>query len=126
MVRGEDAVAIENIGGSHQYCVDALSKLDAERTATCHMLCCGEGRQGFEGLFIWCDPGNGLHSFWLRNLQVARHYNNLNDRNGAVVALRFGQVQKLLATLRGGTVESVYWRHGARIDGIARRELGQA
>lgn len=126
VVRGEDAVAIENIGGSRQQCVDALSRLDTERTTTCRMLSYGEGRQGFERLLSWCDPGNALHSRWQRNLQLARHCRNLNDRNGAVVALKLGQVQKLLATLRGGTVEPAYGRQGARFEGFARRELGQA
>jgi flagellar biosynthesis protein FlgN len=126
VVRGDDSLAIENIGGSRQHCVDNLSRLDAERTATCRMLSFGEGRTGFEKLLAWCDLDRQLRARWQRNLEVARRCKELNDRNGAVVALKLGQVQQLLATLRGGSVEPVYGRQGARFDGFARRELGQA
>ena len=126
VVRGDDATAIENIGGSRQACVDGLSRLDAERTATCRMLSFGAGRSGFEKLLDWCDTDKTLYARWQRNLEVARRCKDQNDRNGAVVALKLGQVQQLLATLRGGSVEPAYGRQGARFDGFARRELGQA
>jgi flagella synthesis protein FlgN len=126
VVRGDDATAIENIGGSRQHCVDALSRLDDERTATCRMLSFGAGRAGFEKLLAWCDADRTLYARWQRNLGIAGRCKDQNDRNGAVVALKLGQVQKLLATLRGGSVEPAYGRQGARFDGFARRELGQA
>ena len=126
VVRGDDATAIENIGGSRQHCVDSLGRLDAERTTTCRMLSFGEGRTGFEKLLAWCDSDRKLRARWQHNLEVAGRCKDLNDRNGAVVALKLGQVQQLLATLRGGSVEPAYGKQGARFDGFARRELGQA
>ncbi len=126
VVRSDDASAIENIGGSRQHCVDALSRLNSERTATCRMLSFGEGRAGFEKLLTWCDADHALYARWQRNLEVAGRCKDQNDRNGAVVAVKLGQVQQLLATLRGGSVEPAYGRQGARFDGFAQRELGQA
>jgi len=126
VVRSDDSSAIENIGGARQACVDALSRLDKERTAASRMLSFGDGRPGFEKLLAWCDPARTLHGRWQRNLQLAGRCKDLNDRNGAVVALKLSQVQQLLATLRGGTVEPAYGRRGARFDGVGRRELGQA
>ena len=89
------------------------------------MLSFGSGREGFERLLAWCDPGQDLRQLWHSNLQLARRCKELNDRNGAVVTLKLGQVQQLLATLRGGGPD-VYGRQGARFEGFARRELGQA
>jgi flagella synthesis protein FlgN len=126
VVRSDDSCAIENIGSARQVCVDALTRLDSERTAACRMLSFGDGRPGFEKLLAWCDPARTLHDRWQRNLQLASRCKDLNDRNGAVVALKLSQVQQLLATLRGGTVEPAYGRRGARFDGFGRRELGQA
>jgi flagella synthesis protein FlgN len=127
VVRGTDATAIENIGGTRHQCVSALTRLDAERMESCRMLSYPANRDGFERLLAWCDPGHELRGRWQRNLQVARRCKDLNDRNGAVVALKLGQVRQLLSTLRGGTASSqTYGRQGARFEGFQRRELGQA
>ena len=126
VVRGDDPTAIEGIGSSRHRCVDLLTRLDTERATACRMLSFGGGRDGFEKLLSWCDPGGDLRRRWQHNLLIARRCKELNDRNGAVVALKLGQVQQLLATLRGGGAPAVYGRQGARFDGFARRELGQA
>ena len=126
VVRGDDPTAIENIGGSRHRCVDLLTRLDAERTAACRMLSFAAGREGFEKLLTWCDPGRSLRERWQDNLKIARRCQEMNDRNGAVVSLKLGQVQQLLATLRGGAAAPVYGRQGARFDGFATRDLGQA
>jgi flagella synthesis protein FlgN len=126
IVRGDDPEAIEHIGGARHHCVDSLTRLDAERAAACRMLSFGSGREGFDKLLSWCDPGQSLRNRWQLNLQLARKCKELNDRNGAVVALKLGQVQQLLGTLRGGAAPAVYGRQGARFDGFAKRELGQA
>lgn len=126
VVRGDDPAAIENIGGARQQCIDALMQLDLERTATCRMLPFGEGRDGFERLLGWCDSGGSLQSCWQANLQSARRCKELNDSNGAVVALKLNHVQKLLAMLRGGGAAPAYGRQGLRVAGFAPRELGQA
>jgi flagellar biosynthesis protein FlgN len=125
VVRGEDPAAIEHIGAARHHCIDQLSRLDTERTEACRMLSFGSGRENFTRLLAWCDPDQTLRHQWQRNLQLARRCKELNDRNGAVVALKLGQVQQLLATLRGGG-PSVYGRQGVRFEGFARRELGQA
>lgn len=126
VVRGDDASAIESIGGARHRCMDQLTRLDTERTAACRMLSFGTGREGFEKLLSWCDPGRSLHARWQENLRLARRCKDLNDRNGAVVALKLGQVQRLLATLRGGAAAPVYGRQGVRFEGFATRDLGQA
>lgn len=125
VVRDDDPEAIEHIGGSRHHCIDSLTRLDSERTATCRMLAYGAGREGFEKLLSWCDPGKALYARWQQNLQTARRCQEHNDRNGAVVALKLAQVQQLLGALRGGAPQ-VYGRQGTRFDGFATRELGQA
>jgi flagellar biosynthesis/type III secretory pathway chaperone len=127
VVRGDDAGAIERIGGARHECVAALARLDAERMDACRMLSHAANRAGFEQLLAWCDPGRALHGQWQRNLQVAQRCKDLNDRNGAVVALKLGQVRQLLSTLRGaGAAPSSYGREGPRFEGFQHRELGQA
>ena len=125
VVRGDDPAAIEHIGASRHQCIDQLGRLDGERTEACRMLSFGSGREGFERLLAWCDPDQALRQLWQRNLRLARRCKELNDRNGAVVALKLGQVQQLLATLRGSG-PNVYGRQGARFEGFAPRVLGQA
>ncbi len=127
VVRGDDPGAIERIGGSRHQCVSALTRLDAERMDACRMLSYPAKRDGFERVLAWCAPGQQLHAHGQRNLQAARRCKELNDRNGAVVALKLGQVRQLLSTLRGGTgAPATYGRQGARFEGFAHRELGQA
>ena len=108
------------------HCVEGLSRLDAERASTCRMLSFGEDRSGLEKLLAWCDADQTLHARGQRHLQVASRCKDQNERNGAVVALKRSQVQKLLAMLRGGAVEPAYGRPGERFDGFACRDLGQA
>lgn len=127
VVRGSDASAIENIGGTRHQCVTALTRLDAERMEACRMLSYPANRDGFERLLAWCDPSHSLRGKWQANLQVARRCKDINDRNGAVVALKLGQVRQLLSTLRGGTASAqTYGRQGSRFEGFQHRELGQA
>jgi flagellar biosynthesis/type III secretory pathway chaperone len=126
VVRGDDPNAIENIGATRHRCVEALTRLDTERTDACRMLSFGTGREGLERLLAWCDPAQDLRARWQANLQAARRCKELNDRNGAIVTVKLGQVQQLLATLRGGSGDPVYRRQGARFEGFGRRELGRA
>jgi len=65
-----------------------------------------------------CSPG--------AILQIARRCKELNERNGAVVTLKLGQVRQRLATMRGSTAAPVYGRQGLPYEGVARRELAQA
>src|SRR5258706_5687033 len=64
IVRGDDATAIESIGGARHRCIDQLTRLDHERTAACRMLSFGSGREGIDKLLAWCDPGRSLHLRW--------------------------------------------------------------
>ncbi len=126
VVRGNDPAAIENIGGNRQRCVARLTQLDGERASACRMLSFGSGREAFERLIAWCDPEHSLRPRWQANLASAYRCKELNDRNGAVVMARMGQVQQRLATLRGDVPGPVYARPGARFEGVAPRNLGQA
>ena len=126
VVGGSDATAIEHIGAARHRCIASLTGLDAERVSTCRMLAYAPGREGFERLLGWCDPSAALHERWRQNLQLAHRCKDLNDRNGLVVSLKLGQVQKRLAALRGGSAGALYGRGGARIDGFAPRALGTA
>ena len=126
VVRGDDPTAIENIGSARHHCIDSLMRLDSERTALCRMLSLGSGPDSLERLLNWCDRDQTLRSLWQSNLQIARRCKELNERNGAVVTLKLGQVRQRLATMRGSSVAPVYGRQGLPYEGIARRELAQA
>jgi len=126
VVRGDDPDAIEHIGGNRQRCVARLVQLDGERASACRMLSFGAGREAFERLIAWCDPSQSLRPRWQANLARAHRCKDLNDRNGAVVMARMGQVQQRLAALRGDVPGPVYARSGGRFEGVAQRTLGQA
>ncbi|HVO00352.1 MAG TPA: flagellar protein FlgN [Steroidobacteraceae bacterium] len=126
VVRGDDPGAIENIGANRHRCVARLTQLDGERASACRMLSFGSGREAFERLLAWCDPAQSLRPRWQSNLACAHRCKELNDRNGAVVMARMGQVQQRLATLRGEVPGPVYARRGGRFEGVAPRILGQA
>jgi flagellar biosynthesis/type III secretory pathway chaperone len=126
VLRGEDAAAIQRIGGNRHRCVDTLSRLDAERNAACQMLSFGSGRGALDRLFDWADPSTGLHTKWLSNLELARRCKTLNDTNGAIVAAKLNRVQQLLGKLRGSAAPPVYSSKGARYAGLGLRDLGHA
>ena len=123
---GEDAAAIQRIGGNRHRCVYTLSRLDAERTDTCRMLSFGSGRGALERLFEWADPSAALRLQWQSNLELARRCKGLNDQNGAIVAAKLGRVQQLLGKLRGATPPPVYSAKGARYGSLGPRDLGRA
>ena len=62
VVRGDDIDAIERIGQVRHDCMAALTRLEAERTASCRMLSFGEGRGAFERLLEWCDADRSLRA----------------------------------------------------------------
>jgi flagellar biosynthesis/type III secretory pathway chaperone len=126
VLQGNDLKAIELIGANRHDCVAALMRLETERTSACKMLSFGEGPAAFEKLMTWCDRGGALRRQWQANLVAARRCQNINDRNGAVVKVKLGRVQKLLATVRGSETPPVYGRQGARYGAVAVRDLGQA
>jgi flagella synthesis protein FlgN len=126
VVRGDDAKAIEGIGAARHHCVESLLRLDAERVAACRMLSFGSGPDAIERLLTSCDHDQALRRHWQDNLKIARRCKELNERNGAVVTLKLGQVRQRLATMRGSSAAPVYGRHGVPYEGIARRELAQA
>lgn len=126
VVRGDDIDAIERIGQVRHDCMAALTRLEAERTASCRMLSFGEGRGAFERLLEWCDADRSLRAIWQANLVTARRCRDLNDRNGAIVTVKLNHVQKLLTVVRGGAPSPVYAPHNARYAALASRALGQA
>ncbi len=126
VLRGDDIAAIHQIGGARQRCVEQLTRLDGERTDACRMLSFGTGAGALEKLFAWADPGASLRGQWQANLQIARRCKDLNDRNGAIVTVKLGQVQQLLGKLRGTQAPSVYGPKGARYGRLDARNLGRA
>ena len=92
VLHGNDADAIQRIGGNRQSYVDALTRLDAERTDTCRMLSFGAGRGALNQIFEWADPSGALRLKWSSNLELARRCKALNDQNGAIVAAKLGRV----------------------------------
>jgi flagellar biosynthesis/type III secretory pathway chaperone len=126
VLQGNDVKAIEQIGANRHDCVAALMRLEAERSSACKMLSFGQGPAAFEKLMRWCDRSGALRRQWQANLVAARRCQNINDRNGAVVKVKLGRVQKLLATVRGSETPPVYGRRGARYGAVAVRDLGQA
>jgi flagella synthesis protein FlgN len=123
---GEDAAAIQRIGGNRHRCVDTLSRLDAERTDTCRMLSFGSGRGALDRLYAWADPSAQLQTQWSSNLERARRCKTLNDKNGAIVAAKLNRVQQLLGKLRGTSPPPVYSARGARYGNMGLRDLGSA
>jgi flagellar biosynthesis/type III secretory pathway chaperone len=126
ILKSDDVDAIARIGSTRQHCIDALTRLDAERTDTCRMLSFGQGRGAVSKLYGWCDPGGALESRWLSNLNIARRCQRLNDTNGAVVTARLSRVQQLLMAIRGTAAPPVYSARGSRHGVLGMRDLGRA
>jgi len=122
----QDIEAIAHIGSRRQRCIDALTRLDAERTDSCRMLSFGQGRGGITRLYGWCDPGGALNAKWLANLATARHCQRLNDTNGAVVNAKLSRVQQLLMVIRGTSAPPVYSNRASRYGVLGTRNLGRA
>jgi flagellar biosynthesis/type III secretory pathway chaperone len=126
ILSGQDVEAIAQIGSTRQRCIDALTRLDGERTDTCRMLSFGQGRGALSKLYGWCDPSGALESTWLANLKIARRCQRLNDTNGAVVTARLSRVQQLLMVVRGTCAPPVYSPRGSRYGLLGTRDLGRA
>jgi len=126
ILRGDDPDAIGRIGGSRHRYIEALGKLEAERSDACRMLSFGSGRGALDRLFQWADPSGTLHRQWDANLELARRCKAINDQNGAIVAAKLGRVQQLLGKLRGATPPPVYNARGSRYGGLGARDLGRA
>lgn len=127
ILRGNDVEAIERIGSERHQCIDALTRLDQERAEASRLHDGGTGRQGFERLLEWCDPGRALHARWQGNLDIARRCKDMNDRNGVVVTARLNRVQDLLGKLRGTNPPSTYGpRRGEPAFALGHRDLGSA
>lgn len=126
ILQGEDVTAIQRIGSERHRCVERLTRLDAERADLCRMLSFGNGLTAIEKLLAWTDPQGQLRARWQSNLQVAGRCREINDRNGAIVAVKLGRVQKRLALLRGSPLPPVYGPRPARHTGLAARDLGRA
>jgi flagellar biosynthesis/type III secretory pathway chaperone len=121
-----DIDGISNIGSTRQRCIDALTALDAERTATCRMLSFGQGAGALTRLYQWCDPSGALDGRWHANLAIARKCQHLNNTNGAVVTAKLSRVQQLLMAIRGTSGSPVYSQRASRYGVLGRRELGRA
>lgn len=126
IVRGDDADAIAAIGASRHDCIAALTRLEAERSASCRMLSFGEGGAAFDKLLTWCDQDGELRRRWRANLDLARRCKQLNERNGILVNAQLNHVQQLLTAMRGGAKAPVYSAQASRVVGFSSRELGCA
>jgi flagellar biosynthesis/type III secretory pathway chaperone len=126
ILAGDDAQAIQNIGSNRHRCVDALSRLGAERTETGRLLSFGADATGLNKLFDWADPSTTLRARWSVNLKLARRCKALNDKNGAIVAAKLDRVQKLLGHLRGVNPAPVYSSRASRYASLGARNLGVA
>jgi flagellar biosynthesis/type III secretory pathway chaperone len=110
VLRSGDTDDIERVGLSRQTCTAALTRLAHERADSCRLLA----------------PAAGLQRQWQANLAHARSLRDLNERNGALVAVKLNHVQTLLATLRGSQIEPDYNPQAARHSLLNSRELGSA
>jgi flagellar biosynthesis/type III secretory pathway chaperone len=125
-LQADDLPEIQRIGSERYRCIGRLTQLDAERLDSCRMLSFGGDRGALEKLFQWADPSARLQSRWRANLEIARRCKEHNDRNGAIVSVKLGRVQRLLAKLRGAPSAPVYGRRGGRDSQLAARDLGRA
>jgi flagellar biosynthesis/type III secretory pathway chaperone len=126
ILQGEDVVAIQTIGSERHRCVERLTRLDVERADLSRMLSFGSGRAALEKLLAWADPRGQLQQQWQSNLELALRCREINDRNGAIVAVKLGRVQQRLALLRGSPVPQVYSQRPLRHMALAARDLGRA
>ncbi len=126
ILQGEDIAAIQSIGTERHRSVERLTRLDAERGDLCRMLSFGSGLAALDKLLAWADPQGDLRRHWDSNLLVARRCREINDRNGAIVAVKLGRVQQRLAVLRGSPLPPVYGPRPARHAALAARDLGRA
>jgi flagellar biosynthesis protein FlgN len=126
VLRGDDVAAIERIGSNRHNCTAELTRLSAERDNSCRLLSFNIGRDGFEQLLLWCDASGSLLGRWRENLTIARRCRDLNDRNGAVVAVKLNNVQMRLVALRGGAGAEVYSQQPRPRAVFATRQLGVA
>ncbi len=125
-LQGDDLGAMQRIGRARHQCVELLTRLDSERADSCRMLSFGTGRGALEKLLDWADPSAQLQQRWRANLDLARRCKEHNDRNGAIVNVKLGRVQRLLAKLRGVPPSPVYGRKGTRGGTLGARDLGRA
>jgi flagellar biosynthesis/type III secretory pathway chaperone len=126
VLNGNDVAAIQTVGNARQRCVERLTQLDAERLDAARLLSFGTGPAALERLLTWADPTGSLQREWLANLQVARRCKQLNDRNGAIVTVKLGQVQQMLSKLRGTPAAPVYGPRAGRYGALPARALGRA
>jgi flagellar biosynthesis/type III secretory pathway chaperone len=126
VLRGTDTEAIEQIGTTRQECTSALARLAADRDLACVQLAPRELAAELKRVLGWCDTSGKLSAQWHTNLTVARRCRDLNDRNGAIVAVKLNHVQTLLATLRGVRDEPDYDPRATRQSLVKSRELGTA
>jgi flagellar biosynthesis/type III secretory pathway chaperone len=119
-LRSDDVATIETAGADRQACASALLRIDEERRQACRMLGFSDGRDAFERLLAWCDPGGQL----ARNRQASRELilrcKEANDRNGAVVTAKLRRVEALLVTLRGGDAGAQVYGAGGQSRAAAR------
>jgi flagellar biosynthesis/type III secretory pathway chaperone len=126
ILSSNDIDGITHIGTTRQRCIDALSRLDAERADCCRLLSFGQGGNALVQLHQWCDPSGALHLKWQSNLTTARRCQQLNDTNGAVVAAKLSRVQQLLMAIRGTSAPPVYSARASRYGVLGTRDLGRA
>jgi flagellar biosynthesis/type III secretory pathway chaperone len=126
ILRRDDVEAIAQIGSRRQRHIDALTRLDGERSDNCRMLSFGQGRGAMSKLYAWCDASGELNTRWLANLQIARRCQKLNDTNGAIVTAKLSRVQQLLRVIRGTPSAPVYSARGGRPGLLGSRDFGRA
>jgi flagellar biosynthesis protein FlgN len=126
VLRGTDTEAIEKIGATRQECTSALARLATERELSCRQLTPAGAEVEITRVFGWCDASGALSAQWRGNLAQARRCRDLNERNGAIVAVKLNHVQSLLAALRGVRDEPDYGPQAARHSLVISRELGAA
>jgi flagellar biosynthesis/type III secretory pathway chaperone len=126
VLRAADPAEVERASARRQRCVEALARLDTERSDACRLLSFGAGRAGFEKLLDALGPTAGLRERWHANLEVARRCREVNDRNGALVSAKLNFVQQQLSVLRGSAPPPVYGRQPQRRSSLGSKDLGQA
>jgi flagellar biosynthesis/type III secretory pathway chaperone len=113
-LEGNDVASLEGATRERQRCVARIFRVDEERRALCSDLGYGLDLKGLEELIRWCDPKGTLAQGWAECSAAAARCQQLNDRNGALVAARLQHVQARLGTLIDSRRETVtYGPRGA-------------
>lgn len=109
-----DIDELDRAGIERQSCISDLVRIEDERRSMCRMMNFGTDHVGVEKLLTWCDPSKKIQRRWAASHEQASRCRDLNERNGALVAVRLKRVEGMLGVIAGRDQRPpVYGRQGS-------------